>query len=423
MVMLVEFSVENFRSFKEEAVLSMEASADKTHPDNMVTIGKDRIIKTAAIFGANASGKSNIFMALTAGIMIVRNSLMLPPNAPISGINPFKFDKEMAGKPTSFKFVFYAGGKKYIYGFSATREKIIEEYLYVYNSAKASTIFEREETNKYKITSPALKKVMQPLQDRTASNKLFLATTAMFNIPETQVPYLWFTNSINTYSNDAGILQNQTISSFENDEDSSLKTFTNTLLREADINIDDFDFTTSEISTEELLQKVPEPLKNVVLSVPTNINKEYKITTKHCFIDDPDDYLMSLDDESFGTRKLFFLSPLLKKVFETGETVCIDEFDTSLHPMIVIYLVGLFNNPDVNKANAQLIISSHTMDLLSLKVLRRDQIYFVDKRRSTGVSELYSLDEFSPRIGEDIRKAYLLGRYGSVPTLIERGDN
>lgn len=421
--MLVEFSVENFRSFKEEAVLSMEASADKTHPDNMVTIGKDRIIKTAAIFGANASGKSNIFMALTAGIMIVRSSLMLPPNAPIGGIIPFRFDKEMIGKPTSFKFVFYTGGTKYIYGFSATREKIIEEYLYVYNTAKPSTIFEREDTNKYKFTSPILKKIMQPLQDRTAANKLFLATTAMFNIAETQVPFLWFTNSINTYSNDAGILQNQTISSFENDEDSSLKNFTNRLLREADINIDDFDFTASEISTEELLQKVPGPLKNVVLSVPTNVNKEYKITTKHCFVDNPDDYLMSLDDESYGTRKIFFLSPLLKKVFDTGETICIDEFDTSLHPMIVIYLVGLFNNPDVNRANAQLIVSSHTMDLLSLKVLRRDQIYFVDKKRSTGASELYSLDEFSPRTGEDIRKAYLLGRYGSVPTLIESGDS
>ncbi len=421
--MLVEFSVENFRSFKEEAVLSMEASVDKTHPDNVVTIGKDRIIKTAAIFGANASGKSNIFMALTAGIMIVRSSLMLPPNAPIGGIIPFRFDKEMIGKPTSFKFVFYTGGTKYIYGFSATREKIIEEYLYVYNTAKPSTIFEREDTNKYKFTSPILKKIMQPLQDRTAANKLFLATTAMFNIAETQVPFLWITNSINTYSNDAGILQNQTISSFENDEDSSLKTFTNRLLREADINIDDFDFTASEISTEELLQKVPGPLKNVVLSVPTNVNKEYKITTKHCFVDNPDDYLMSLDDESYGTRKIFFLSPLLKKVFDTGETICIDEFDTSLHPMIVIYLVGLFNNPDVNRANAQLIISSHTMDLLSLKVLRRDQIYFVDKKRSTGASELYSLDEFSPRTGEDIRKAYLLGRYGSVPTLIESGDS
>ena len=421
--MLVQFSVENFRSFKDEAVLSMEASTDKAHPDNVVTIGKDRIIKTAAIFGANASGKSNVFLALTAGIMIVRNSLMLPPDAPIGGIIPFRFDKEMLGKPTSFQYVFYTGGTKYIYGFSATREKIVEEYLYVYNSAKASTIFVREETIKYKYTSPTLKKVMQPLEDRTASNKLFLATTAMFNILETQAPYLWFSNSINTYSNDAGILQNQTISSFENDVDSSLKSFTNRLLREADINIDDFEFSTVEIPTEELLQNVPLPIKNMVLSVPANnITKEYRITTKHSFIGDSEEYLVSLEDESFGTKKLFFLSPLLKKVFETGETVCIDEFDTSLHPMIVKYLVGLFNNPNVNKANAQLIISSHSMDLLSLKILRRDQIYFVDKKRSTGGSELYSLDEFSPRTGEDIRKAYLLGRYGSVPTLIESGE-
>ena len=111
------------------------------------------------------------------------------------------------------------------------------------------------------------------------------------------------------------------------------------------------------------------------------------------------------------------MSPIIKKAFETGETVCIDEFDKSVHPMLVCYLVGLFNNPEVNIKNAQLIISTHTMSLLNLNDLRRDQIYFVEKNQKTGVSELYSLDEFSPRTREDIRKAYLLGRYGSVPDL------
>ena len=109
--------------------------------------------------------------------------------------------------------------------------------------------------------------------------------------------------------------------------------------------------------------------------------------------------------------------PIIKRAFETGETVCVDEFDTSLHPMLVIYLLGLFHNPKVNKKNAQLIISSHTMSLLDLKTLRRDQIYFVDKDQSSGITELYSLDDFSPRTSENVKKAYLIGRYGAIPVI------
>ena len=124
-----------------------------------------------------------------------------------------------------------------------------------------------------------------------------------------------------------------------------------------------------------------------------------------------------MQSESLGTKNLFFLSPIIKRAFETGETVCVDEFDTSLHPMLVVYLLGLFHNPNVNKKNAQLIISSHTMSLLDLKTLRRDQIYFVDKDQSSGITELYSLDDFSPRTSENIRKAYLIGRYGAIPVI------
>ena len=114
---------------------------------------------------------------------------------------------------------------------------------------------------------------------------------------------------------------------------------------------------------------------------------------------------------------LFCSDYLIKKAFETGETLCIDEFDESLHPLLVQYLVSLFNNPDINKNNAQLIVSTHTSGLMNLKHLRRDQIYFVEKDNQTGCSTLYSLDEFSPRTREDIQKAYLLGRYGSIPNL------
>lgn len=110
------------------------------------------------------------------------------------------------------------------------------------------------------------------------------------------------------------------------------------------------------------------------------------------------------------------MSPIIKRAFETGETLCIDEFDSSVHPMLLVYLIGLFHNPKVNKANAQLIISVHTLDLLDIKILRRDQIYFIEKDPKNGVSELYSLDEYkATRKPEDIHKSYMLGRYGAIP--------
>ena len=152
--------------------------------------------------------------------------------------------------------------------------------------------------------------------------------------------------------------------------------------------------------------------------------KEYEIRAIHEITDENGAkarFKLGLHEESRGTQSLFFFSPFIKRALLTGETLCFDEFDTGLHPMLVLYLMDLFNNPEVNKTNAQLIISTHTVAVLDLKHLRRDQIYFVDKNQDNGISELYSLDEFSPRTREDISKAYMLGRYGSVPFLGE-GD-
>ena len=110
---------------------------------------------------------------------------------------------------------------------------------------------------------------------------------------------------------------------------------------------------------------------------------------------------------------------MLKKAFETGGVLCIDDFGTNLHPLLVKYLVSLFHNPDVNKANVQLVISTHAMILMSPEVLRRDQIYYVEKDYQNGESELFSLDDFSKREGEDYRKSYLLGRFGAVPYIVD----
>lgn len=422
--MLLQFSVENFRSIKNRAVLSLEASVDKEHPENLIETTDGNVLKVGTIFGANAAGKSNLFLALTAAIVTVRWSDKRQVGEPIFNIIPFLFDKECSSKPTSFEFVFIANGKKYVYGYSATMQKIYTEYLYVYNSARPTTIFERdiESEEVYRFTSPSLKKNLKPITERNTDNKLFLATATAWNCEETRIPMLWLSNSINTYDTRFENLLNLTGDMFEEDPDGSLRRFTNNILKEADINISDYRIESKEIPLEQVGQIV---VPKGIGTAPEIRGKIYKIETRHTIKHEnntTDDFSLDMQFESKGTQNIFFLSPLLKRAFETGETLCIDEFDTSLHPMLVSYLVGLFNNSDVNKSNAQLIVSTHTMSLLDLKELRRDQIYFVEKDQNTGESELYSLDDFSPRTRDDIRKAYLLGRYGSIPDVGE-GDS
>ena len=402
--MLLQFSVENYRSFKERAVLSLEASADKELPNNLMIKDKHRVLKIATIFGANAAGKSNIFKALTAAIMLIRKSNIRQVGEPLTEAVPFGFDDETRLQPCSFEFVFIAKGKKYVYGFSATIAKITNEYLYVYNSTRPTTIFERFGEDEYKFTSSTLSKHLSPIAKYNTPNKLFLATATAWNTEETKDAFVWFMTGINTYSPNYEQAIHISGPILDNDKDSSARRFTNSILHEADINISNF-----EIESKEIPIAAPQPGVNME-------GREYKITTIHT-VEGGKQYALNLAEESNGTINLFFFAPLIKRAFETGETLCIDEFDVSLHPLLVQYLIGLFNNPEVNKANAQLIVSTHTSGLLNLKDLRRDQIYFVEKDQQTGCSTLYSLDEFSPRTREDIQKAYLLGRYGSVPNL------
>ena len=414
--MLLQFSVENFRSLKNRVVLSLEASSAKEHPENIAEIEKDTVLKSAAVFGANAAGKSNIFKALTAGIMTVRMSNTRQVGEPLFYICPFAFDQTSINKPTFFEFVFIYNGLKYVYGFSATKQKIITEYLYVYKTSKPTTIFERDENapEKYRFTINSLKSKLRAIAERNTENKLFLATSAMWNCEETKAPLMWFLEGINTFDQNFEQLLVSAGQMIESDADGSLKRFMNNILHEADINISNYEFESRESSS--LLINLPGQPQG-----PAEFKKkEFAILAVHDILDENGEsvqYKLDLHEESRGTQGLFFFSPFIKRALLTGETLCIDEFDTGLHPMLVSYLFSLFNNPEVNKTNAQLIISTHTVALLDLQKMRRDQIYFVDKDQLTGVSELYSLDEFSPRVTEDICKSYMLGRYGSVPYL------
>jgi len=417
--MLIEFSVENFMSIKDKVTLSMLAGKDNENSENVCLDGKERILKSVAIYGANASGKSNIFKAMTAAIMLIRKSSGRQINEILFEVIPFKFNEKTKKAPSKFEFIFSTNGTRYVYGFSADTRRIYDEYLYQYLSAKPSMIFERKNTNEYRFTQTE-EKELNDIKNKNTENKLLLATATTWNYERTREAYMWFANSIDTFG-DYEELPNAALDRFENDEDGTLKKFTIHLLREAEINISDYKIKKEIVNKDNLVAYLGEPILQNILKNNRNINAVSRsVFTAHKIQDEAGselEYFLNIQEESLGTQNLFFLSPILKETFEKGTTMVIDEIDKSLHPMLVRYIVELFHNPEVNINNAQLIFNTHDTNLLSLEIFRRDQIYFVEKDYSNGVTDVYSLDEFSVRKQENIQKGYLQGRYGSIPCL------
>ncbi len=419
--MLLQFSVKNFKSFKEEAVLTMEASSDASLPENLTETDSTRFLNTAVIFGANGAGKSSLLSAIRAAVILIRHSNTRQVSDPLLEIVSFRFDPETVTEASSFEFVFLARGMKYVHGFSATRKEIQDEYLYAYHSSKASTIFERSNVREYRFTSSALKRELLPLVRFNSDNKLFLATAAAWNSEAVKVPYLWFEQSIHVCPTDFEQLFLQNAPLFDQDEDQSLHKFALQLLYEADLDIDDFEIEVKETDSSHMLQQSAAALYTSVPVKSDRRNRKVRIETIHSYEHNgqPVTCRLSLQEESAGTQYLFLLIPILKRAFETGETLFVDASDSNLHPLLLHYLISLFNSPDLNKAHAQLVLSTHGVSLLSMDSLRRDQIWFVEKDRKTGTSDLYSLDDFSSLKDEDIRKACMIGRFGSIPDLPE----
>lgn len=410
--MLLQFNVTNFMSFKKETILNVSSGLLKGHEDYIIKHNKGNSLPSLAIFGANASGKSNLLKALTSSILIIRHSAKLQINDPIPRIEPFAFDYETKTQPSSFTYIFIYDDVKYEYGFSATKQEIINEYLYAYNSQKPSLIFERNK-NEFKFVESS-KKELEKYVLLTSNNKLFLSNATFLNCELTKKPFMWFAEFIDTY--DSKNLEQSLNQSIDCDADPSLSDFMKRLLKEADINISDYRYEVENIPSY-LKDPFPrhfqmEENKPISFGVP-------KITTYHKINKNDKEISFELDlrNESKGTIKLFSYGPILKRALEKGKTIFIDEIDNCLHPKLAIYLINLFNDLRINKNGAQLIFNTHDTNLLNLNIFRRDQIYFVEKDFNTGESELYSLDEFSVRNTDRIDRDYLVGRFGAIPNI------
>ncbi len=421
--MLLQFSVENFMSFKEKAILSLEPSKDREHQENIIERGGSKGVNVIATYGANASGKTNFYKAITLALNLIRSSNIRQVNEPL-GIVPFKFSPETINKPSKFEFQFIAAdNKKYVYGFTADNRIIYEEYLYRYSSSRATKIFERRSNGEYFFTIRE-KGILQPLTQWNTPNKFFIATATMWNAQSTKVPLEWLSGGIDTYT-DLSVLTQDALSKYHGDESQEYIHFTEKVMGEADINISKIDIHIKKVPINpNLAALIPGVVINGRLIHPQE-QAQMEVKTYHDVADkngaNKTRYSLQLGEESVGTQLLFTFAPLLKKALDDGKTIVIDEIDKSLHPAVVKYIVNMFRNNDINKSGAQLIITTHDTSLLSLSTFRRDQVYFVDKDRNTAESRLYALDEYPVRKGENIEKGYILGRYGAVPS-IQGGD-
>lgn len=410
--MLIEFSVKNFLSFKNKVTLSMEKGNGDENLDNVISTNNLDLLKTTAIYGANASGKSNILKAFTCAILMVRNSSLIPVGAKWNFIKPFLFDEVSKNKPSEFEFIFTVNNVKYRYFFSVDSNKIYDEALDAYYSQKPTNIFTRTKTNNYEFANDKSK--LESLATNNTENKLFLSTATTWNYDKTKDAYLWFASAIDTYDSFENIVDKDLIAYSSGEE--NLKDFALKLLKEADILIKDMtvDYEEKEMDST-MIDMLVSPLARTGDKFKV---KNVNIELEHEVLDDNNNkhtYKLNFTEESSGTRVLFAFAPFLKRAFEKTKVIVVDELERSMHPALVEFIVKLFNNKEINKANSQLIFTTHATNLLNLELLRRDQIWFTEKNPENGVSDLYPLDSFSVRKDENIQKGYVNGRYGAIP--------
>lgn len=452
--MLIYFSVKNFRSIRDEVALDMRTAPRlRRLPHHVITLTdpinneETKLLKSAVIYGANASGKSNIIRALEHMKRLVlghdRTSEQITTQ-------PFKLDDHV-NKDTTFYIEFSTMGVRYAYGFSLNKERVTNEYLYLLSSTDNNEykVFERNydaETGEYIIESEThnltksekleQRKEFLMLIKYTEDTKLFVTESVekklhqkiKFFAENVLVPYHFFKNGLRI------IFPNSIYTGKFRDinEDEVSKVYKK-LLTKYDTGID-------HVCTEPAdIDELPSNLINrahEVLSKGDPFSTHYR-GKYYSFSLDEDDNLQAfkivtcrkddkgkrvdfdLDEESDGTSRLFdIIKPLAHKNQDMEVTYVIDEFDRSLHPNISRDMIDTFLNRSGDKDNAQLIVTTHESNLLDNELLRRDEIWFVQKERDMS-THLYSLNDYSPRFDKDIKSAYLRGAFGGVPYLMD----
>lgn len=407
--MLIEFSVENFRSIRHEARLSLVAGPAKERSETHLVVpslkkkgGTPRpLVRSAAIYGANAAGKSNLLRALAVMQGMVLNSSRDAGPIPVT---PFLFDSTSREEPTTFEVVFVAGGVRYQYGFSANTESVKEEWLYAWPSGRVQHWIQRSHGT-WKL-GDRLTGDREVWRRATRPDALYLSTAASLNSEQLKPVFDWFRETLHIVNHWHPVFS---LNLLREEGKSGIVRF----LQEADLAISDLRMVGKEFRPDMLPDEIPGKMREQIISEFVG-EKIPELWLNHDTGRD-NAHELNFDDESDGTRKVFALAGPWLDTLRNGHVLVVDELHDNLHPAIVRFLVQRFHNPEVNAGNAQLVFSTHDTSILSQDIFRRDQIWFCERNRLQE-TELFPLTDFAPRKGvENLERAYLAGRYGALP--------
>jgi uncharacterized protein len=425
--MLIEFSVGNYRSFKEKVTFSMVAanlvSQDKDLDNNNVfAVDKElSLVKSAAIYGANASGKSNLAKALQFMKWFMVNSSKETQSTEAIGVERFRLSTETDDQPSFFEIVFLLDGQQHRYGFTADREKVVSEWLYYVPKTRETKLFDRQ-GEKFDVAKVFKADCIAP---KTRNNALFLSVSAQFNVNKSEAILNWLTYSFILVSGlDDRSLLNDTVKYIVRADiyDKASELIKNMDLDILGIKVKELVFNNkrsdhipvdiwNEVRQSFLEDRETNPMPQHIQTIHRKFNGNGEQVSAEMF---------SLTmEESEGTQKLFSLVSILIDALNYGKVLIIDEFDARLHPLISRSIVELFNSNETNPHNAQLIVMTHDTNLLSNKIFRRDQIWFTEKDRY-GATALYSLaeykvQEYKVQNDDSFGSDYTKGKYGAIP--------
>lgn len=421
--MLLQFTVKNYKVFGDEVKLNMIANADDTREDdNIILLPKFnlRILKSAVIYGANASGKSKLVEAMQFMRDFIWFSAETQSNRKINTV-PFRLSTATEKAPSLFEIVFILDNDMYRYGFEVTTEKVVSEWLYHRPKTKEIEIFYRQEQDfeihkSFKISDLIEKKRIKP-------NSLLLSKADVENDELATKITSFITINFNIIS---GLHDKQNfLYSFYWLQNLKDKKVLLDFFKSADLGIESLIINEEELNNRTFKEEtdyLPSGEK-----FTTKISYDYILETVWTLRNKYDENGNILgtetftlnDDESAGTQKYFALAGPILEALEKGTTLIIDELDAKLHPSLVHKIVEIFNSKTANPTNAQLIFNTHDTNLLSCGIFRRDQIWFVEKNKF-GSADLYALSSFKTdtvRKNDNFEKNYVEGRYGAIPYL------
>ncbi len=417
--MLAEFRVTNYKSFKDEQVLSLIASTEESRGSNSIKIGNHSILKTAVVYGPNASGKSNLIKAMSCMNKIVCDSAGYKPSDKLP-VTPFLFDEETKDHPTAFEATFFIEAIRYQYGFSATKDKIHNEWLLAWPKGKPQTWFKRDINESEPYFGPSLKGQNKSTWDKVKENSLFLSVAAQWNHKQLSDVYDWFNDKLRELPEQplACHVTDETLLESNNEKGALVyRDLAIAMLKEADFGIDDFEIERVKVENIQLPKNMPDEVKKKIYEQLA----EHPPCRKKVFHSGRK-YSLNLEEESDGTQRFYsLLGPLLESA-AFGYTIFKDELELNLHPLLTREIINSIRDSEHDNCSAQLIFTTHDTTLLDPELFGRDQVWFTEKDKQ-GATQLYSLVDYKETVRKDeaMQKRYLAGRYGAVPVL-ERFD-